>query len=391
MPTFQEFIAESVSKLSFAPIKLDEPIPLEALPTPALVIDLDKFDDNMKTMQDHLDRNKIGLRCHTKMHKSPIIAKKQLEQGAIGVCCATISEAEVMLAAGIDTILITSPVVTSDKIDRLIALAKKSSKIEIVVDYIDGASLLNQAAKQANINLSVLIDLDPGMGRTGIEPGEKALLLAKHIVDNCSNLIFNGLQMYIGNCMHIVGFEKRSEKYNKLLKNGTDTKKLLEAEGIEVRVFTGGGTGTFNIDSEIGEITDLQAGSYVFMDVEYRDIGGPQSEHFIDFVPSLFVLTTAISKPQQQLITFDAGIKSLATDNGYPELDGVEGVIYHFGGDEHGIVQLNNPSCEIKLGDRFSIITPHCDPTVNLYDFYYPYRNGMIEEIWPISARGKSQ
>ncbi len=156
-------------------------------------------------------------------------------------------------------------------------------------------------------------------------------------------------------------------------------------------MFSGGGTGTFNIDSDIGAITDLQAGSYVFMDVEYRDIGGVGTEHFLDFKPSLFVLATAISKPQEQLITFDAGIKSLATDTAYPEFRDVEGVVYHFGGDEHGIVQLNNPSLEISLGDKLSVITPHCDPTVNLYDFYYPYRNGVVEEIWPISARGRSQ
>ena len=391
MATLQQFIADSVSQLSFAPIPLDPPIRLADLPTPALIIDLDLFDRNMHTMRDHLLANNLDLRCHSKMHKSPIIAKKQLAMGAIGICCATVSEAEVMFASGIEAILVTSPVVTSDKIDRLIAMAQQSDKVEIVLDAVDGANALNNAAERAGITLSVLIDLDPGMGRTGVEPGPPALALARHIIEHCGHLHFCGLQMYIGNCMHISGFEQRTKKYRRLLQSGIDTRQLLEDNGIAVAVFTGGGTGTFNIDSDIGAINDLQAGSYVFMDVEYRDIGGPGSERFVDFEPSLFVLSTAISKPQQQLITFDAGIKSLATDHGYPELNGVEGVIYHFAGDEHGIVQLDNPSCEIKVGDKYAIITPHCDPTVNLFDYYYPHRKGIVEEVWPISARGRSQ
>lgn len=391
MPTFQQFLHNAISLIPSDPIKLDIPIALDELPTPALIIDLDKFESNLKKMQDHLNRHNIGLRSHTKMHKCPIIAKKQLEYGAIGICCATVSEAEVMQASGIEKILITSPVVTPEKINRVVALAQKSDKLEIVVDYIEGASLLNTAAVAANINLPVIIDLDPGMGRTGITPGEKALALARHIIDNCPQLEFSGLQMYIGNCMHTDGFEKRSEKYGRLLQQGIDTKHLFESEGIVVPVFSGGGTGTYDIDSTIGAISDLQAGSYVFMDVEYRDIGGRNSTHFDDFEPSLYVLSTAISKPQDSLITFDAGIKSLATDTSYPELKDIEGVTYHFGGDEHGIVQLNNPSKEIALGDKLPIIPPHCDPTVNLYDYYYPYRNGIVEEVWPIAARGKSQ
>lgn len=391
MPTLTQFIRESVARMSFGPIKLDEPVAIDQLPTPALLIDLDIFEFNLEKMQRHLSDHGMGLRSHTKMHKSPIIAKKQIEKGAIGVCCATVSEAEVMLAGGIDKILITSPVVTSEKINRVIDLAKRSTGIEVVVDHNAGADLFNTAAEAANLTLKVLIDLDPGMGRTGITPGQETLMLARHIADSCPALRFSGLQMYIGNCMHTTGYEKRRDKYTHLLQKGIAAKKLLEGEGFQVPVFTGGGTGTYNIDSEIGQITDLQAGSYLFMDIEYRDIGGIDSEHFTDFKPSLFVLVTAISKPQDRLITVDAGIKSLATDTAYPEFRDVEGVKYHFGGDEHGIIQLNNPSVAINLGDKLPVITPHCDPTVNLYDYYYPYRDGVVEELWPISARGKSQ
>ena len=391
MPTFSDFQQARISDLQIEPIILHEPISIDQLPTPALTIDLDIFDANIAKMQSHLNAAGLGLRCHTKMHKSPIIARKQIAAGAIGVCCATISEAEVMLAGGITKILITSPVVTDDKILRLLAMSQKSSEVEIVVDYIQGADRISELAGQMKLNIGVLVDLDPGMGRTGIEPGQKALELVRHIGEACPNLTFNGLQMYIGNCMHVQGFEKRRDKYLHLISKGIETKELLESNGIQVPVFSGGGTGTYDIDAELGALTDLQAGSYAFMDVEYRDIGGQGTETFVDFEPSLFSLVTAISKPQERLITVDAGIKCLATDTGYPEFRDVEGATYHFGGDEHGIIQLNNSSRQINLGDRLSVITPHCDPTVNLYDYYYPYRQGMVTEIWPISARGRSQ
>ena len=391
MPTFSDFQQARISDLQIEPIILDEPISIDQLPTPALTIDLDIFDANIAKMQSHLNAAGLGLRCHTKMHKSPIIARKQIAAGAIGVCCATISEAEVMLAGGITKILITSPVVTDDKILRLLAMCQKSSEVEIVVDYIQVADRISELAGEMKLNIGVLVDLDPGMGRTGIEPGQKALELVRHIGEACPNLTFNGLQMYIGNCMHVQGFEKRRDKYLHLISKGIETKELLESNGIQVPVFSGGGTGTYDIDAELGALTDLQAGSYAFMDVEYRDIGGQGTETFVDFEPSLFSLVTAISKPQERLITVDAGIKCLATDTGYPEFRDVEGATYHFGGDEHGIIQLNNSSRQINLGDRLSVITPHCDPTVNLYDYYYPYRQGMVTEIWPISARGRSQ
>jgi 3-hydroxy-D-aspartate aldolase len=391
MPTFSDFQQARISDLQIEPIILDEPISIDQLPTPALTIDLDIFDANIAKMQSHLNAAGLGLRCHTKMHKSPIIARKQIAAGAIGVCCATISEAEVMLAGGITKILITSPVVTDDKVLRLLAMCQKSSEVEIVVDYIQGADRISELAGEMKLNIGVLVDLDPGMGRTGIEPGQKALELVRHIGEACPNLTFNGLQMYIGNCMHVQGFEKRRDKYLHLISKGIETKELLESNGIQVPVFSGGGTGTYDIDAELGALTDLQAGSYAFMDVEYRDIGGQGTETFVDFEPSLFSLVTAISKPQERLITVDAGIKCLATDTGYPEFRDVEGATYHFGGDEHGIIQLNNSSRQINLGDRLSVITPHCDPTVNLYDYYYPYRQGTVTEIWPISARGRSQ
>lgn len=390
MPNLQEFIESSWRQAPATPLELSEPVPVEELPTPALIIDLDVFEANLDKMQRHVEAHGMGLRSHTKMHKCPIIARKQIDRGAIGVCAATVSEAEVMLFNGVEDILITSPIVTPDKISRLMDLAERSDGVQIVVDHKEGADSLAKAAAARGITLGVMIDLDPEMGRTGIQP-DLALGLARHILDNCSSLQLGGLQMYAGHCMHIEGFEKRRARYLDIMQRGVDTRASFENEGIPVPVFTGGGTGTFDMEPGLGVLTDLQAGSYIFMDVEYRDIGGQSGERFDDFAPSLFVLATAISKPQSRLITIDAGLKAFATDTVMPVFRDVEGVRFHWGGDEHGIIQLDNPSMEIRLGDKLPLLASHCDPTVNLYDWYFPYRNGIVEEIWPITARGRSQ
>lgn len=387
--SLQSFARTELANLALDPIILEQPASIDDLPTPALVVDLNLFESNLKKMQAHADSHGLGLRCHTKMHKSPIIARKQIELGAKGICCAKVGEAEVMAAAGIQDILITSPVVTPDKLQRVIDIAGQIDQLMIVVDHVEGAKNLNDLA--ADRTISVLVDLDPGMGRTGITPGDAAVDLAQFIIDECPKLKFRGLQMYIGNCMHIQGFAARKSKYESLLASGIETRQMLIDRDIEVEIFSGGGTGTYDIEPEIGALNEIQAGSYAFMDIEYRDIGGQQGELFNDFAQSLFVLTTAISQPKTQLITMDAGIKSLATDTAHVEFRDVEGVRYHFGGDEHGIVQLNNPSRTIALGDRLELIPPHCDPTVNLYNYYYPHRDGVVGEIWPISARGRSQ
>jgi|TARA_Y100000310_G_scaffold339888_1_gene433984 D-serine deaminase-like pyridoxal phosphate-dependent protein len=389
--SLDDFIADQVSPHACQAIKLKEPVPLSDLHTPALVIDLDVMETNLRNMQAHLDAHNMGLRSHIKMHKCPIIAERQLDGGAIGICAATVSEAEVMQAFGIEKILITSPVTTAEKIDRVLHLAATNARLQMVVDNHASADALNRAAVATGVSLEILIDLDPKMGRTGVELGSPALKLAQHIRDNCDHLTFSGLQCYAGHCMHIHGFEERRERYRQILQEGLATRDLLTANGFVVPVFSGGGTGTYDIEPEIGGITDLQAGSYLFMDVEYRDIGGRDSDRFVDFEPSLFVMVTAISQPQKRLITVDAGYKAFASDTVRPEFRDIEGVEFHWGGDEHGIVRLGNPSKEINLGDKLAMITSHCDPTVNLYDYYFPYRKGMVEEVWPIAARGRSQ
>ncbi|MDA1302303.1 MAG: DSD1 family PLP-dependent enzyme [Proteobacteria bacterium] len=388
---FEAFQQQSLANRPSRPIVLDEPIDLAELPTPALVVDLEPFERNLTTMGAWLDQHGMRLRAHAKMHKCPEVARRQLAAGAAGICTATVSEAEVMQASGIAPILITSPVVSQDKLARVVALAATNPQLQIVVDNAVTASRLNALAREAGIRIGVMVDVDPGMGRTGIAPGTPALDLGRHVLDRCPALRFDGLQMYAGNCMHVEGHQARRARYFEVMAAGRSTLEMFRADGIDVPVFTGGGTGSYDFEPELGLVTDLQAGSYAFMDMEYRDIGSRTATRFEDFEAALFVLVTAISQPQDRAITVDAGFKSFASDKMVPECRDIEGVRFRWGGDEHGILMLDNPSARIGLGDRLWMAVPHCDPTVNLYDYLFPVRGGVVRELWPISARGCSQ
>jgi D-serine deaminase-like pyridoxal phosphate-dependent protein len=378
-------------KRPIEPLMLDKPLSLEDVPTPALVLDLDHMESNLKRMAEHSKNTNTGLRPHSKTHKCPIIAHKQIELGAVGICCAKVSEAEVMSGAGIKNILITSPVTTRDKIARVINVAHSTPGLQMVVDTERTAKDFNSAAKAAGIDLNVLIDLDVGTRRTGIRADEGAVELAK-AVSRMKNLSFDGYQAYAGHVMHINGHESRSKMSAASMKRGMEVKQATEKAGIEVPIYTGGGTGTFDIDAGTNEISDLQVGSYLFMDVEYRAVGDKDSEIFDYFDPSLFVLVTTISQPRAgNSITVDAGFKSFASENVRPEVSDVEGVKYNFFGDEHGMLLTKDASRKIKLGEKIKLIISHCDPTVNLYDYYYVLQDGKVRELWPIAARGMSQ
>lgn len=372
-------------------VALDAPIAIERVPTPALIIDRAALEGNLKRMQAHLDGAGKGLRAHAKMHKCPHLAQLQLQQGALGICCAKVSEAEVMAAAGIGAILITSPIATVDKMQRVAALAARIDELMLVVDRRDTLAALNAAVEAAGTRLRVLVDLDPHMGRTGIAQGQPALDLVRAIAAQPA-LQFAGLQQYAGQIMHIADADDRHRKARELAAEGMATRALIEADGHTVPVFTGGGTGTFDIDSEIEGITDLQVGSYAFMDAEYRAIAQGGQPRFEAFEPALFVLVTAISQPRAGLLTVDGGIKSFATDTVAPEPFGVPGARYHFGGDEHGILQLDRDDPAPPLvGDRLWMIASHCDPTVNLFDWYWVVdEDSCVRELWPVSARGCS-
>lgn len=374
---------------TYDPVLLDEPTSLWDLPTPALVVDEQALEQNLDKMASFYRDKSARMRPHAKTHKCPILARKQLERGAHGICCAKVSEAEVMVDAGIGNVLITSPVVTPEKITRVIALAKRSSDVAMVVDQEQNVRDFNDAAAAAGTTFQVVVGLNV-MNRTGVAMGEPAVNLVKAIHE-APALTFGGLQAYAGHLQHQNGFEYRRQASQAVMSRAAELKRTVEGAGYDVPVLTGGGTGTYNIDSEVDGVDEMQVGSYLFMDVNYRKIGGKQGAVYDDFQPSLMVLSTAISQPAPGRITIDAGYKSFATDNDLPELRDIQGVSYRWGGDEHGILEFKNPSRRIEIGDKVLLIASHCDPTVNLYDHYYPYKNETVTELWPIAARGRSQ
>lgn len=372
------------------PVRLPEPLPLAAVPTPALLVDRAAMERNLRRMAEHMQRAGCGLRPHAKMHKTPLIARRQLELGAIGICCAKVSEAEMMRAAGIEQILITSPVASVDKMARVVALAATSAAVWVVVDDAGRARMLDEVARSAGIRLGVLVDLDPRMGRTGIALGEPALELVR-VIAGCSHLQFIGLQQYAGHLMHLDDAAERARRARETAALGLETRSLIEADGHEVAVFTGGGTGTFDVDSTVAGMTDIQAGSYVFMDEEYAAIGQGNRARFDYFEVALFVLVTAISQPRSGAVTVDGGYKSFASDSVAPVAHDIEGLRYHFAGDEHGVLQLLGDAPQIELGDRIRMVTPHCDPTINLHDWMVVVEeDGLVHELWPVAARGCS-
>lgn len=367
-----------------------EGIHKEDLPTPALVLDLDLLEENIRKMSRHARQASIQLRPHAKTHKCPEIARRQIQEGAIGICAATIHEAEALAAAGIRGLLITSELVGRNKIARLVRLTRRHPDTLSVVDHPEHARQLSEAASAARVTLNVLLDVDPGGRRTGIAPGDPAVALAETVM-KLPHLKLRGIHSYSGASSHVEGFEARKEHSWRVMEQPLETFHRLRKNGFPVEIMSGGSTGTYNIDPEMEGMTELQVGSYVFMDVDYRRIGGQEGPVYEDFAPSLSVLATVISCNQPDRVTLDAGLKAFATDRRFgPEIKGVEGVEYQFGGDEHGILKLVEPSREIRLGDRLEFIVPHCDPNVNLYDRIFCLRSERLEAVWPVAARGYS-
>lgn len=354
------------------------------LPTPCLVLDLDRFQSNLDKMSAFTAAHRISLRPHAKTHKCVNIARRQVERGAIGICAATIAEAEVMIRGGIHGLLITGEMVGEPKITRFIRLVKQAPDTLAVADDVSNVRDLQHAAAKAGVRLSLLIDLDIGQNRTGVQPGEPALEVANEIA-GAKNLALQGICAYAGHAAHVVGFEARRAASRRALAQALETRDLLRKHGHGVEILSGASTGTYNIDADIAGMTEMQSGSYVFMDVEYRKIGGSGGAIYEDFAPALCVLTTVVHRSAKKAIV-DAGIKALATDRGFgPEVLGMTDVQYEFAGDEHGRLILSDDA--VKLGDRLRLIIPHCDPTVNLYDRFFCVRGEVVEDEWPIMER----
>ncbi len=360
------------------------------LDTPALLLDLDRFARNLHKMAAHAAAHGLGLRPHGKTHKCPEIARRQVEAGAAGVCGAKLSEGEVFAEHGIPGVLITTAVIGRRKIERAVRLARRAPDTLFVVDHEANARDLSDAARAAGVTLNVMIELHVGR-RSGIDPGPPALALARALT-RLPGLRFQGLQAYAGHASHTVGFEERCRVSREALAPAVETRCLLEQDGIEVPILSGGSTGTYNIDCELKGITELQPGSYLFLDLDYRRIGGRGGEQFTDFEPALSVIATVVSKPAPHKVIVDAGYKAFSTDKPYlPESADAPGWTYFFHGDEHGRLEISPGARELKVGDRLEFLVPHCDPTVNLYDRIYGLRGERVEAEWPIAARGRCQ
>ena len=340
-------------------------------------------------MSTHCQKAGVALRPHAKTHKCSAVAKLQIEAGASGICCAKLGEAEAMQAAGVQDILLTSPVVTSSGIDRLLQLNESSASVVAVVDNPLNGEALNDAARKFSTPLKVLLDLDPGLHRTGIEPGPSAVKLAQQLSES-AHLDFTGLQMYAGNLMHVAPFNERREQSIAVMEMLAAFRNELQQQGIACHITSGGGTGTFDIDPATGALDELQAGSYAFMDRQYNEIETRQSDHPA-FFTSLFVQTTVVSTSHDNLVTTDAGLKAFATDDKPPQLHegGPQDGRYFFFGDEHGGVRWRTSEV-LAIGDWMRVITPHCDPTFNLYDVVHVVDGDTLVDIWPIEARGRS-
>ena len=362
------------------------------LATPALLLDLDRFERNIQKMAAFVKAAGKKLRPHAKTHKCPEVARRQIAAGAVGVCVAKVGEAEVMAAAGIRNLLITTEVVGPEKIGRLLGVLERQPETMVVVDHPDNVRELGDAMTRARRVLNVLVDVDVLGRRTGVQPGEPALALGRAVMHE-PTLNLRGLQGYAGHCAHVIGWEERRRASRRSMGRLMKTRELFEKNGLPVDVVSGGSSGTYNIDSELEGLTELPSGSYCVMDLDYRRIGGKTGgSAYDDFEMALTVLTTVISVPSADMAMIDAGLKAFSTDKPFvPEPVEWAGVQYTWAGDEHGRLTTSEAGRLPGLGQRIEFFPPHCDPTINLYDRIYAMRGDTVEAVWEIAARGRGQ
>lgn len=361
------------------------------LDTPALCVDMDLLEANLDHMASTMTANGIASRPHAKTHKCPTIAQMQMDRGSVGICTAKVSEAEAMFQNGIDQILNTTGNVTPTKISRAMNLRAQCPGFIQATDSEPNARLLSEAAVAMGIVADVVVDVDPGIRRTGTPFGQPALRLAQ-LVDQLPGLNFRGMLCYDAAAQHVVGFQTRKAQTLERMLQATDTMELMQRSGLNTEIFSGGGTGTYNIDHETKGMTDVQVGSYVFMDAQYISIGGEEDvEVYSDFATSLTVMTTVLNDQYEGRATTDAGAKACTINQPWPIVKGESNITYRSGSDEFGTLTYgDDPSRNYKVGDKLEVIVSHCDPVVNLYDQMYAIRGDKVEAVWPISARGMS-
>jgi D-serine deaminase-like pyridoxal phosphate-dependent protein len=357
--------------------------PMHDVDTPALLLDLTLMERNITSMAEAFRQLPANLRPHAKTHKTPIIAQKQIAAGAIGITCAKLGEAEVMVAGGVRDVLIANQIVGRQKIERLVALAHHAD-LMVAVDAAHNVQELSDAAQATNVSLRALVEVDIGQHRCGVQPGEPALILAQQVTKS-PGLKFSGLMGYEGHLVFVPSVEERAHRVHADLQALLDTVSFIESRGLPVEIVSAGGTGTAMITGRLPRITEIQAGSYVFMDGRYKTIEG------VDFDCALTLLTTIVSRPRPDRIIIDAGMKTLTHEFGLPRFKERDDLELLGLSEEHGTVKLNDPSVSLKPGEKLEIIPSHGDTTLNIHDYYHGVRNGRVETVWLIAARGKSR
>jgi D-serine deaminase-like pyridoxal phosphate-dependent protein len=356
--------------------------PQDAIETPALVVDLDRFERNLACMAQ--STRSLRLRPHAKSHKCATIAKAQIARGAVGICCQKTDEAAAFVDAGIRDVLVTNEVVAPRKIERLADLARRAT-IGVLVDAAEPIDMLAKAATHAEVSLDVYVELDVGARRCGVASSDGAVDLARAI-SNAPRLRFRGLHAYHGAAQHLREPDARMRAIASAARIARSVRERILASGMQCDVVTGAGSGTWRLERDSGVYDELQPGSYVFMDADYARNVLAQGD--VRFEQSLFVVAGVMSVPSRSQAVVDAGLKAFAFDSGLPQVVRRDGVEYVKASDEHGVLGVSPHASPLALDDRVWLVPGHCDPTVNLYDWLVAVRGGVVEDVWPIEARG---
>lgn len=358
--------------------------------TPCLVLDLDALERNIKKMGDYAAAHGMRHRVHGKMHKSVDIAKLQETLGgACGVCCQKVSEAEVFARGGIRDVLVSNQVRDPAKIDRLARLPKLGARTIVCVDDIANVAELSDAAKRHGTVIECLVEIDCGAGRCGVTTTPAVVEIAQ-AVEAAEGLKFAGIQAYQGAMQHMDSYDDRKAKIDiavAMVKDAVDTLKTL---GITCDIVGGGGTGSYYFESTSGVYNELQCGSYAFMDADYGRILDKDGKRIDqgEWENAMFILTTVMSHAKADKAIVDAGLKVQSVDSGLPFIYGRDDVEYIKCSDEHGVVMDSHGV--LKVNDKLKLVPGHCDPTANVHDWYVGLRNGVVETVWPVSARGRA-
>lgn len=380
--------------MSFDPIRgpnaglIGVPGSRERLETPALVLDLDAMEHNIADLAAHAARHAYRLRPVAKIHKSIEIARRQIKAGAIGQCCATLAEAEIMVDAGIPGVFLFTSVVTPGKIQRLVRLAAKAPDFLLAVDEPGNVAAIGEAAKAAGAKVNMLVDLEAGARRTGIADADAALALAQQIARHPS-LVFKGVQGYDGSLQATPSYAERRAAQAKRAELVRGIVERFARAGLNCEIVTGGGTGSHAIDAEQRVFTEVQAGTYIFMDMNYATTEFREGEPR-PFRPALFVRTSVVSAAQPGFVITDAGLKEFAREGkGGPRVHhgGPTDSQYFIVGDDMGRIEFAKATDSLKVGQAVECLTPHCYATLNLYSVYHVVRGDMLVDIWPIDAR----